>query len=124
MHLLAVKKLVESVRRRERQGDCPTEPVLSVENLEDLVVTLADQLAARVLDNRMLRGELGLMHTCVPGGPQLYGDDGEMTCGKCRVDFMRDPVSDIVKRMVENGLIRAHSQSAVFDTTDTPEKKP
>ena len=45
MHLAAAEKLIESVRRREQQGDHPTEPALSVETLEDLVLTLAEQSA-------------------------------------------------------------------------------
>ena len=28
----------------------------------------------------------------------LYGDDGEMQCNKCRIDFKRDSVKDIKKR--------------------------
>lgn len=37
------KTLLERVRRRVGQGDFPTEPSLSVENLEDLVIALASR---------------------------------------------------------------------------------
>lgn len=50
MHLSAAAKLVESVRRREQQGDHPTEPALSIETLEDLVLTL-DAMHKHVYDS-------------------------------------------------------------------------
>lgn len=34
-----------------------------------------------------------LNHGCA--GPSLYGDDGEMQCHSCRLDFKRDSVRDI-----------------------------
>lgn len=45
MHPQAADAIVESVRRRESQGDHPTEPAQSVETLENCVITLADRLA-------------------------------------------------------------------------------
>lgn len=41
MHKLLADKMVASIRTRVAQGDNPTEPAVSVENLEDLVLTLA-----------------------------------------------------------------------------------
>ena len=41
MHKLLVEKMVESVRRRVAQGDCPIEPAYSVEILEHCIVELA-----------------------------------------------------------------------------------
>lgn len=40
MHPAAVIKIVESVQRRVRQGDCPTEPPQSRESLEETVLEL------------------------------------------------------------------------------------
>jgi len=40
MHPFAVLKICESVQRRVRQGDCPTEPPQSVETLEEVVLEL------------------------------------------------------------------------------------
>ena len=36
-----------------------------------------------------LRKLLWLTHTCMESGNFLYGDDGEMQCGSCFVDFKR-----------------------------------
>ncbi len=41
MHSQAADAIVESVRRREAQGDCPTEPAQSVETLENCILELA-----------------------------------------------------------------------------------
>lgn len=42
MHVLAVAAIVMSVRRRQAQGDCPTELPFSHEQLENALVSLAD----------------------------------------------------------------------------------
>ena len=49
-------------------------------------------------DELILRYLLWLNHGHVDC---LYGDDGEMQCNKCRIDFKRDPVEDIKKRFDE-----------------------
>ena len=47
MHLSALKAVLESVRRRVAQGDCPTEPPQSVETLEDALLSLEKREAQR-----------------------------------------------------------------------------
>ena len=42
-------------------------------------------------ENKILRKLLWLRHGC----EGLYGDDGEMQCGKCRIDFKRDDIDKI-----------------------------
>jgi hypothetical protein len=44
-----------------------------------------------------LRQLLWLNHGCI----SLYGDDGEMQCGQCGIDFKRDPVDLIERRLME-----------------------
>lgn len=39
-----------------------------------------------------LRRLLWLHHGCTEG---IYGDDGEMQCNACRIDFVRDPIKKI-----------------------------
>lgn len=46
MHSDLAEKLLELVRLRVSQGDTPTEPALSRENLEDLVLTMDASLTA------------------------------------------------------------------------------
>lgn len=52
----------------------------------------ADALAERELP---IRKVLWLSHGC----PALYGDDGEMQCGACCIDFKRDPWQTIGHRL-------------------------
>lgn len=45
-------------------------------------------------ESEQLRELLWLRHGCTG----LYGDDGEMQCSTCRIDFKRDSVKVIKKR--------------------------
>jgi len=60
----------------------------------NLYVRCPDCIAAEVkeeIENKILRKLLWLRHGC----EGLYGDDGEMQCGKCRIDFKRDDIDKI-----------------------------
>ncbi len=46
-------------------------------------------------ENEVLRYLLWLNHGHFES---LYGDDGELQCGKCRLDFKRDSIEIIKKR--------------------------
>lgn len=62
----------------------------------DSAIATIDRLIA---DVKNLRRLLWLGHGCTG----LYGDDGEMQCGHCLIDFKRDTVEQIEKRLVERG---------------------
>jgi len=47
-------------------------------------------------DNKMLRILLWLRHGC--DITSLYGDDGELQCGKCIIDFKRDDALKIAEK--------------------------
>lgn len=51
-------------------------------------------------DEKTLRYLLWIRHGC----EGLYGDDGEMQCGDCLIDFKRMPVKDIEFRFQQIGL--------------------
>ena len=53
-------------------------------------------------ENKKLRELLWLRHGC----PSycLYGDDGEIQCNCCMIDFKRDPVEKIEGRFIEIGM--------------------
>lgn len=53
-------------------------------------------------ENAKLRELLWLHHGC--NFPALYGDDGEMQCNKCRIDFRRDEASIIEQVFYMRGL--------------------
>lgn len=57
---------------------------------------------------KKLRELLWLRHGCDLG--RLYGDDGEMQCNKCMIDFKRDDPLDIQKRFKETGILYCHKR--------------
>ena len=48
-------------------------------------------------DEKTLRCLLWLRHGC----DALYGDDGELQCISCGIDFKRDSAADIAQRFVD-----------------------
>lgn len=53
-------------------------------------------------DEKALRRELWLSHGHF--NALYYGDDGEMQCGECYIDYKRQPVAEIIRIRGENGL--------------------
>ena len=56
-------------------------------------------LAEVAVDNITLRKLLWSRHGC--HGACLYGDDGELQCNSCRLDFKRDSASSIATRLFD-----------------------
>jgi hypothetical protein len=59
-------------------------------------------------ENELLRHLLWIRHGC----SALYGDDGEMQCGNCLIDFKRMSAADIQARFTQIGmekLVRAQA---------------
>lgn len=54
------------------------------------------------VENSILRRLLWLRHGCP--FPALYGDDGEMQCNVCMLDFKRNSAQTIEGRFQEIGL--------------------
>ena len=52
-------------------------------------------------ENTLLRQLLWLNHGCSPAA--LYGDDGEMQCSACLIDFKRDPADRIMAAFIRRG---------------------
>ena len=50
----------------------------------------------------ILRKLLWLRHGCP--SHVLYGDDGELQCSACMIDFLRDSAEQIEKRFFEIGM--------------------
>lgn len=50
-----------------------------------------------IYTEKAFRGYAWINHGCSISA--LYGDDGEMQCGNCRIDFLRDPVSEIFRKL-------------------------
>lgn len=54
-----------------------------------------------ICDNYNLRRLLWIYHGHYHGHQvYLYGDDGEMQCNKCMIDFKRDSIKTIRERLV------------------------
>lgn len=52
----------------------------------------------RNIENKKLRKLLYLTHLI--HFKYLYGDDGEMQCAKCMLDFKRDPIEKIERQLI------------------------
>ena len=65
----------------------------------DAIVAMGNEIKARDIQIKgleyELRETLWLRHGCVG----LYGDDGEMQCGSCMIDFKRRPLEEIKERL-------------------------
>jgi hypothetical protein len=75
------------------QGDFECGLCAAREKMEVLEVKLDDRIMELEKESRELRMLLWAHHC--NHYPYLYGDDGELHCAKCMVDFKRDDVSDI-----------------------------
>ena len=51
-------------------------------------------------ENKILRKLLWLNHGCT----SLYGDDGEMQCASCMIDFKRVPVEEIEQKFTRSWM--------------------
>ncbi len=54
------------------------------------------------IENEILRSLLWSRHGC--SFPALYGDDGEMQCNVCMLDFKRDSAQKITETFTEMGM--------------------
>lgn len=83
----------------------PLPDLVSVDHSEweamQLFLTRAQQ------ENVALRRELWLEHGAQHHPAALYGDDGEMSCNACRIDFKRMTVEQIRERLHACALERA-----------------
>jgi len=68
----------------------------------DHIMRMQEELARLRADNVRLRYLLARQHD----GPKhmIYGDDGELQCGACFIDFRRDSVPDIEKKLHDSGM--------------------
>jgi len=58
-----------------------------------------EKIVGGLLDeNKKLRHLLWLNHNKCEG---LYGDDGEMQCNECRIDFLRDSADEIELKIIK-----------------------
>ena len=53
-------------------------------------------------ENRILRYLLAMAHDSEKH--RIYGDDGELQCSVCWVDFVRDSAQDIKRKIEEAGM--------------------
>ena len=65
-------------------------------------------------DEKKLRKLLWLHHGC----DNLYGDDGEMQCSKCWIDFKRDSIEQIEKQLFKAKTWIAENNEIQFPILD------
>jgi len=63
---------------------------------------LARENARLTDENKIFRRLLALAHD--RPGHLIYGDDGELQCSVCWVDFVRDSAQDIQRKLQESGM--------------------
>ena len=87
--------------------DCPThewDNRTTAENALYVIKQLGQELSKATADsemldeNKKLRELLWLNHNKCSG---LYGDDVEMQCNECRIDFKRDAANDIELKIIK-----------------------
>lgn len=71
------------------------------------------------LENQILRELLWLNHG---HGHVLYGDDGEMQCSLCRLDFRRDSAQQIQKHFRVRGMLKLAAAQGKFLTWSQAEE--
>lgn len=69
-------------------------------NLDTLSVV--DGSEDGIADEMILRKLLWLNHKCDINA--LYGDDGELSCGNCLIDFKRMSAKAIENRLIQNAI--------------------
>lgn len=69
---------------------------------EERVAEAQEELASLRADNVRLRYLLARQHDGTKH--MIYGDDGELQCGTCFIDFRRDAVPDIEKKLHAAGM--------------------
>ena len=73
------------------------EPVLS---MIDFGQQIAEEMKKLRDENQQLRAFFWMNHGCDIG--ILYGDDGELQCGACLLDFKRDDIDHLFNRVRES----------------------
>jgi hypothetical protein len=68
---------------------------------------MTQEFKAEMTEEQILRKLLWTRHGC--NFNDLYGDDGEMQCSKCRIDFKRLPAKTI-ETMFEAQALRAFGE--------------
>ena len=74
-------------------------PFIHIQNINDSGEVKIERLQK---ENTKLREMLWVNHGCEIA--RLYGDDGEMQCGSCCIDFKRNTLEHIIKLMKERRL--------------------
>lgn len=88
-----------------REGD------LSLAEAITAIVRWAEQSDSLREREARLRRLLWMRHGC--GVAALYGDDGEMQCGKCLLDFQHDSIERIEQRFAEINKHEMEAQAAL-----------
>jgi len=63
---------------------------------------LTDEIERLKSDNRKLRYLLARQHDSAKH--MLYSNDGELQCNVCWINFQRDPVADIERKLYEASM--------------------
>jgi hypothetical protein len=100
-HVEALEEMLAEVDRL-RDGINMSDDTFDGQTYWSAVRILTARAELAEAENTTLRKLLWIRHTSTPGA--LYGDDGEMQCGECGIDFKRLPAAEIDRLFYEAGL--------------------
>lgn len=99
MHEMMLNSVIERCLNRQQQGDCPSDPPFSVEQLEDAVVILAGRQGKEVLPHDCLQ-EKEILDIAEQAAEIWF--IGEDALGKKRVD--QSALIAIIASAIHQGL--------------------
>lgn len=74
----------------------------TIVDMRSEIKRLSSENARLTDENKIFRRLLALAHD--RPGHLIYGDDGELQCSVCWVDFVRDSAQDIQRKLQESGM--------------------
>jgi len=90
---------------KSKLADLEGKNAMTEKNFQGYVEMNQDDMLSRNAEIKTLRMLLWLRHGCGRIS-HLYGDDGEMQCSKCGIDFKRTKASEIEKTFFIAGLLK------------------
>lgn len=111
--LAAMARELEETKAAQRTS------LVAIDNATSLIAALRAEVARLRGEEALWRKLLWLRHHATTAG--LYGDDGEMQCGQCMIDFKRNAPSQIEARFWQiNKPILDAARSALSAPAEEP----
>lgn len=108
-HRTCIVDALQSVEHELALADTTTRVQKKHLELNEQAIGRHEQQLQQLQDeNQQLRKFAWLAHGC--GITSLYGDDGEMQCSDCKLDFKRDPIDTIFAKLDAKNIARIREE--------------